>query len=169
MSKKNQISTSSIFYGGYPESPASKSAEPLSEQNQTQKKRAIIYCEGQFGAAAGQTANELVRHSEKYKILSVIDSDKAGEDSGKILDGTPNGIPIYRDLGTALAQAGSSPDCFIFGVAPAGGLLSATERRPILRAIGYKMNIATELHQILNNDPEFAMASAKANVTIRKV
>ena len=35
---------------------------------------AVVYCEGNFGASDGKTANGLVRHSEKYEILSVIDS-----------------------------------------------------------------------------------------------
>ena len=30
---------------------------------------AIVYCEGNFAALDGKTANGLVRHSEKYKIL----------------------------------------------------------------------------------------------------
>ena len=46
---------------------------------------AIVYCEGNFGALDGKTANGLIRHSEKYKILSVIDSEKAGMDSGVVL------------------------------------------------------------------------------------
>ena len=35
---------------------------------------AVVYCEGQFGEQDGKTGNGLVRHSEKYEILSVIDS-----------------------------------------------------------------------------------------------
>ena len=35
---------------------------------------AVVYCEGQFGEQDGKTANGLVRHSEKYDVLSVIDS-----------------------------------------------------------------------------------------------
>ena len=31
---------------------------------------AIVYCEANFGAIDGKTANGLVRHSQKYKILS---------------------------------------------------------------------------------------------------
>ena len=38
---------------------------------------AIVYCEGQFGQQDGKTANGLVRHSERYEILSVIDSTRA--------------------------------------------------------------------------------------------
>ena len=55
---------------------------------------AIVYCEGLFGEQDGKTANGLVRHSEKYEILSVIDSLRAGVDAGKFLDGTANGIPV---------------------------------------------------------------------------
>lgn len=49
---------------------------------------AIVYCEGQFGEQDGKTANGLVRDSEKYEILSVIDSLRAGVDAGRFLDGT---------------------------------------------------------------------------------
>ena len=85
---------------------------------------AVVYCEGNFGAIDGKTANGLVRHSERYKILSIIDSDQVGLDSGNVLDGTPNSIPICRNLADALEQAGSTPDYFIFGMAPASGMLS---------------------------------------------
>ena len=47
---------------------------------------AIVYCEGQFGAIDGKTANGLVRYSDKYRVLSVIDSHKAGLDAGMVLD-----------------------------------------------------------------------------------
>jgi hypothetical protein len=66
---------------------------------------AVVYCEGNFGAIDGKTANGLVRHSQKYDILSVIDSQKAGQDSGVALGDAPNGIPVCRDLADALAQA----------------------------------------------------------------
>lgn len=170
MSKKYSIPTSSIFYDGEPTSSVSpQTADANSSQNKAHTKTAIVYCEGHFGGIDGKTANGLVRHSEKYKILSIIDSEKTGLDAGEVLDGDPNGIPIYRDLGTALAQAGRTPDYFIFGIAPATGMLSPTERRLIFRAIEYGMNIVNGLHEFLNDDPEFAAASAKANVTIRDV
>jgi hypothetical protein len=80
---------------------------------------AIVYCEANFGAIDGKTANGLIRHSEKYEILSVIDSEQAGLDTGAVLDSKPNAIPICRDLSDALQQAGELPDYFIFGMAPA--------------------------------------------------
>src|SRR4051794_6259715 len=85
---------------------------------------AVVYCEGQFGEQDGKTANGLVRHSERYEILSVIDSQRAGRDAGDLLDGVANGIPLVADLASAIAHAGFVPDYLVCGVAPADGLLS---------------------------------------------
>ena len=64
-------------------------------------KTAVVYSEAFFGTPDGKTANGLVRHSEKYEILSVIDSTQAGADAGAYLDGVPSGIPICTDLAQA--------------------------------------------------------------------
>ncbi len=127
---------------------------------------ATIYCEANFGAIDGKTANGLVRHSEKYLILSVIDSEKAGQDSGFVLDEEPNAIPIVRNLADALTHAGVVPDYFIFGIAPSSGMLSMRERSIVLEAIDRGMSIVNGLHEFLNEDPEFAAASAANNVKI---
>ncbi|MGJ8673695.1 DUF1611 domain-containing protein [Rubritalea sp.] len=130
---------------------------------------AIIYCEGNFGEIDGKTANGLARHSEKYEILTIIDSTKVGLDAGEVLDGTPNGILICRDLEEALEQAVSTPDHLIFGIAPASGMLSPEERQLLLNAMQRGMSIVNGLHEFLNDDQEFIDASAKCGVVIRDV
>ena len=35
---------------------------------------AVVYCEGNFADIDGKTANGLVRSSERYRIVAVIDS-----------------------------------------------------------------------------------------------
>ncbi len=127
---------------------------------------AVVYCEGNFGAIDGKTANGLVRHSEKYDIRSVIDSEQAGQDSGVVLGDAPNGIPICRDLADALAQADRVPDFLIYGMAPSSGMLSADERNLVLEAMGHGINIINGLHEFLNDDPVFTDACAANNVTI---
>ena len=113
--------------------------EPLKQWQETDS--AIVYCEANFGALDGKTANGLVRHSEKYDVLAVIDSTRAGEDAGYVLDEKLNGIPICYDLPDALAKVGSVPDYFIYGMAPASGMLSTRERGLLLQAIRVGMNI----------------------------
>lgn len=127
---------------------------------------AIIYCEGNFGKIDGKTANGLIRHSEMYRILSVIDSEQAGFDTGTLLDNRQNGIPVYRDMAESLKHADGVPDYFIFGMAPASGMLSTHERGIVLSAIGLGMNIVNGLHEFLNDDPEFSAACFASNVSI---
>ena len=130
---------------------------------------AIVYCEANFGALDGKTANGLIRRSEKYEILSVIDSKQAGLDTGMVLDNKPNAIPICRDLDDSLAQAGPVPDSFIFGMAPSSGMLSKHERGLVLEAMSHGMNIVNGLHEFLNDDPIFAAACVANKVTINDV
>ena len=150
---------------------AAKLAElPVLPRRQREKiPTAVVYCEANFGAVDGKTANGLVRHSELYEIVSVIDSKKAGLDSGIVLGDRPNGIPICRDLDDALAHAGGVPDFFILGIAPSSGMLSTHERSLVLDAICRGMNIVNGLHEFLNDDREFVAASVAKNVVILDV
>ena len=130
---------------------------------------AVVYCEANFGAADGKTANGLVRHSERYEILSVIDSTQAGSDSGEVLGEGPNGIPVVADLAAAVRLHGAVPDVLIFGVAPTSGMLSPAERGVLLGAITQGIGIVNGLHEFLNEDPEFAAAAEAFGVTILDV
>jgi len=145
--------------------PAQLAATPSQARTST----AVVYCEANFGAVDGKTANGLVRHSEKYEILSVIDSEKVGLDAGEVLGEAPNAIPVCRDLADAIACIGGVPDYFIFGIAPASGMLSRHERSLVLEAIFLGMNVVNGLHEFLNDDPEFAAASATRKVKILDV
>lgn len=127
---------------------------------------AIVYCEGNFAEIDGKTANGLVRHSEKYQILSIIDSTKAGMDAGLVLDGKPSGIPIYCNFDDALANSVTIPNYFIYGMAPASGMLSKKERDLVFKAMSHGMNIVNGLHEFLNDDPEFSAACIKYSVEI---
>jgi len=130
---------------------------------------AVVYCEGQFTEQDGKTANGLLRFSERYDILSVIDSRYMGEDAGSRLDAIPNGIPVVASLAEALAKAEHTPDYLIFGIAPADGLLSPAHRAVLLDGIDHGMHIVNGLHEFLNDDPEFAAAALSNAVTITDV
>lgn len=129
----------------------------------------VILCEGQFGEQDGKTANGLVRHSERYEISSVIDSRLAGSDSGDVLDGAPNGVPVLAGLDEAIAHAGRLPDYLICGLAPADGMLSPSQRAALLDGIARGMHIINGLHEFLNDDAEFVAAALLKGVTITDV
>ena len=99
------------------------------------RRAAVIYCEGNFGRIDGKTANGLVRSSERYRIVAVIDSTRAGSDAGVALGGEAIGIPVVASLDEAFAAAGRHPggiasapgtlEVLLFGLAPLSGLMSA--------------------------------------------
>jgi uncharacterized NAD-dependent epimerase/dehydratase family protein len=130
---------------------------------------AVVYCEANFGSADGKTANGLVRHSERYEILSVIDSTQAGLDTGAILGDGPNRIPVVTDLPQAILRHGGVPDYLIFGMAPSSGMLSAAERDLMLDAMDQGISLVNGLHEFLNDDPEFKAAAERNGVAILDV
>jgi len=68
-----------------------------------------------------------------------------------------------------MTHAGSKPDYFIFGMAPARGMLSSHERGLVLEAMDLGLNIVNGLHEFLNDDPVFAAVSLSKNVKILDV
>ena len=130
---------------------------------------AVVYCEANFGLSDGKTANGLVRHSERYEILSVIDSVHAGSDSGEVLGDGSNEIPVVADLAEAVRRQGATPDYLIFGMAPTSGMLSTSERGLLLGAMEQGIGIVNGLHEFLNEDPEFADAAKAFGVEILDV
>lgn len=133
---------------------------------------AIVYCEGAFGTPNGKTAHGLVRRGRRYRVTSVIDSRCAGRDAGMVLDGAPNGIPVVRNLVTAISHAaslGASATHFVMGLAPDGGLLAPGDHARILRAIAAGLHVDSGLHTYLSEDPRIARAAAERGVVIRDI
>ena len=133
------------------------------------KETAIVYCEDQFAMVDGKTAAGLVRHSEIYSIVGVIDSSLAGKDAGEVLDGEKNNIPIFTNLDEALDKLGKVPDFYIYGKAPLEASIPTDERQLILEAMEKGMDIINGLHQFFSEDDEFAQKAAQCNVQIRDI
>ena len=127
---------------------------------------AVVYCDNQFGKIDGKVANGLVRHSEKYEIVGIIDSSKVGLDAGEHLDGITNGIPIFHDLNAAIESLTELPVCFIYGVAPLEAFLNNEQRKILLSAIEKGMDIVNGLHEFLTEDKEFIQKAKKYGVAI---
>ncbi|WP_100407449.1 DUF1611 domain-containing protein [Bacillus solitudinis] len=133
------------------------------------KKTALIYCENHFGTMDGKTANGLVRSSRNYRIVGVIDSTKAGMDTGEVLEGEKNGIPLFSSFDHALESLDHIPDQFIYGIAPSEAFLKADERNIIINAMKQGMHIVNPLHEFLTDDEEFIKYSEQYGVTIKDV
>ncbi len=130
------------------------------------KAKAIVYCDNQFGKMDGKTTNGLVRYSEKYEILGIIDSSKVGMDAGEYLDGIKNGIPIFHDLDDAIERLEDLPEYFIYGVAPLEAFLTKEQRKIVFKAIERGMNIVNGLHEFFTEDEEFMRKAEEFGVKI---
>jgi uncharacterized NAD-dependent epimerase/dehydratase family protein len=121
------------------------------------RRNAIVYCQGAFNTPNGKTAHGLVRFTERYRILSVIDSKYAGRDAGEVLDGKPNGIPLAGSLEQAIRLSAGEKQGgqdFIVGLAPDGGRLPNEAIAVLKEALGYGMNLISGLHDYLSENPE---------------
>ena len=137
--------------------------------NTDQKKTALIYCENQFGLVDGKTAAALVRHSEIYTIVGVIDSSLTGKDAGEELGGEKSGIPIFANLDDALRKLSNIPDFYIYGKAPLETYIANNERLLILEAMEKGMDIISGLHQFFSEDPEFAQVAVLNGILIKDI
>ncbi len=126
--------------------------------------RAIVLCEGCFDSDYGKTAHGLVRHTERYEVVAVLDSGVAGQDSGEFLDGVRNGIPLIAALDAAAAA-----QYLVIGMAPDGGQLPGECREIVKQAMQSGLNVDSGLHEFLSDDAELASIASANNVTIRDV
>lgn len=133
---------------------------------------ALVYCEGAFGTLNGKTAHGLVRFTERYRVLGVVDSTQAGKDAGQVLDGKPAGIPIYAGISASLEDLrakGAAPTHFVIGLAPDGGRLPAHGRDAVKEALRAGLDVDNGLHDYLLSDPDIAALAASLGRTIRDV
>jgi len=133
---------------------------------------AIIYCEGAFGTPNGKTGHGLVRRSDRYRILSVVDSLEAGGDAGLILDGAVKGIPVHSSVEESIEffKTGTHPAThLVIGLAPDGGRLTDQARNDVIRSIEKGLNVDSGLHDFLSEEPDIASLAEKHHVLIRDV
>ncbi|MBB4077948.1 putative NAD-dependent epimerase/dehydratase family protein [Lewinella aquimaris] len=131
--------------------------------------KAIVYAQGAFNTPNGKTAHGLARFTRRYAVLGIIDDNYRGQDSGQVLDGKPNGIPVFGSLREALDQLSERPDYFVIGLAPDGGRLPAAGRSAVAEAIANGLHIDSGLHDFISNDSTLADAAREQGVTIRDV
>jgi uncharacterized NAD-dependent epimerase/dehydratase family protein len=130
------------------------------------KHTAIVLANGRYMTPNGKTAHGLVRGSDRFQVLAVVEPVLAGEDAGKALDGVHRDIPIVASIEEAIAVAGGAPDFCVVGIATHGGRLTQELRGLILEAVSRGMSIVNGLHDAASADQEIARAARENNVEL---
>lgn len=134
--------------------------------------KVLVYCDGAFNTPNGKTAHGLVRFTERYEVVGVLDANYAGKDAGDVLDGRLNGIPIFKDIETAAAQLGAvgkMPTFLVIGLAPDGGRLPQIAKATIKKALEKGWNVDSGLHDFLTNDAELMQVADANNCQVRDI
>lgn len=130
------------------------------------KANAIIVTNGDLATGDGKTAHGLIRGSDRFNIIGVIDALHAGKDAGEVLDGEFRNIPVFPSINAFAEHSAARADYCIIGVALFGGKLPEDWKHILLEAIERKMSIVNGLHQPLGDDPIFRNAADKYAVEI---
>jgi uncharacterized NAD-dependent epimerase/dehydratase family protein len=130
---------------------------------------ALVYCEGAFGTHDGKTAHGLVRETQRYRVLGVVDSSLSGRDAGDVLDGAPTGVPIFAGVREAVDAVDRPVDFLVIGLAPDGGRLASNHRADVRQALELSLNVDSGLHELLSEDAELAAVAERRGARIRDV
>lgn len=129
-------------------------------------KKAVILTDGYLAESTAKTSHGLLRYSEKYDIVGVIDKKYAGKTTDQVIDRC-NSVPIYESIDDVLMK--SEVDELIVGVATIGGYLPESFKRHLKDAIKKEIDIVSGLHHYLGDDPEFSELAEEYGVEINDI
>jgi len=92
------------------------------------KSTAIIITGGFLDTSQAKTAHGLIRGTDRFSILAIIDDKNAGKDAGEVLDKTKRDIPIYSSITEFVRGTRQKPRYCIIGVATKGGVIPQSLR-----------------------------------------
>ncbi|MEM1407614.1 MAG: DUF1611 domain-containing protein, partial [Bacteroidota bacterium] len=127
---------------------------------------ACIITGGLLNDIHAKTAHGLIRQSDRFEIVGVIDHVSDGKDAGEILDGKFRDIPVTAQLDQLIDTIGLTPEFAIIGMATKGGVL-AQELYPLIKhALELGISIVNGLHETLSDIEDFAEVLKTSNATI---
>ncbi|GAB3956453.1 DUF1611 domain-containing protein [Spirosoma harenae] len=120
--------------------------------------RALLLTDGLLSTPNAKTAHGLIRGTERYTVIGVIDDPTAGQDAGVLLDGTHRNIPVFSSVDEALNQV-DSVHYAIVAIATNGGILPPAMLTDIKRCLERGLSIVNGLHEFLAEKPDIVALS----------
>jgi len=116
------------------------------------KPKAIVITDGMLHQTDAKTAHGLIRGTDRYQIVAVIDSVHAGKDAGEVLDGVHRNMPVFANVEAAIAAIDDISYCII-GIATIGGKLPLHFIPALESCIRHHISLVNGLHDFLINIP----------------
>jgi uncharacterized NAD-dependent epimerase/dehydratase family protein len=121
-----------------------------------QKSNAIVITGGLLDGVSAKTAHGLIRGSDRFNIVGVIDEKSAGRDAGEVLDKKNRGIPVYSSIDEFVNAPGNKAQFAIIGVATKGGVIPPSLRALLKEALHSGLSLVNGLHEYISDIPELA-------------
>ena len=128
------------------------------------KETAIILTNGLLDQMYAKTCHGLLRGTERYSVLAVIDNRFAGKTTADVLT-TVDDVPIFAAV-TECLDAGIAPKWCIVGVAFEGGRMPEDFRQELLVAVRHGISVVNGLHTLLCDDKSFMQEAAAYGVEV---
>jgi uncharacterized NAD-dependent epimerase/dehydratase family protein len=122
---------------------------------------AIVITGGYLDTISAKTAHGLIRGTERFNILAIIDHKHPGKDAGEVLDGKKRNIPIYASISDFLKASKEKANYCVVGVATKGGVIPESLKSMLKEALENGFSLVNGLHEHVSDIPELA-ALAKA-------
>lgn len=129
--------------------------------------KAIVLAHGLLATEDAKTTHGLIRESNRYEIVAVVDALHAGKDAGEMLDGRYRNIPVYSSVAEAVAA--THPDYCIIGVATSGGIFPGTLLQEVKEAINEGLSVVNGLHDLLSEREDIVALAKEKKVTLTDV
>ncbi|MGM0510958.1 MAG: DUF1611 domain-containing protein [Thermoplasmatota archaeon] len=128
--------------------------------------KAVILTDGFLDDSSAKTSHGLLRCSNRYDIVGVIDSKFAGRTTDEIVSHCKE-VPVYGNI--EAFKEDNDAEKLIIGVATIGGYLPSNFRRHISDAIKEGMDIVSGLHQYLSEDDEISGLAEEYGVELNDI
>lgn len=130
------------------------------------KSNAIIITGGALETHSAKTAHGLIRASDRFNILGVIDQASAGKNASEILGEKSGNIPVYANLQEMQQHNKKKIEFAIVGVAPKGGKLPPAMKDILKRCLENGISLISGLHDFLSDMPELANLAKEKGLEI---
>ena len=130
------------------------------------KSNAIVITGGYLDTISAKTAHGLIRGTDRFNILGVIDSKHAGKDAGEVLDGRKRNIPVYASIADFAEHAPAKAQYSIIGLATKGGVIPESLRLELKDALLHGYGLVNGLHEYISDIPELSDLARQKGVEI---
>jgi len=130
------------------------------------KNSAIVITSSFLDTEHAKTAHGLIRGTERFNIVGVIDKKYPGKDAGEVLDGKKRNIPVFASLKDFEKHSKKKASYCIIGVATKGGVLPRELRIILREAISLGYHIVNGLHDYVSDHEDLVALAKKKKVKI---